>query len=129
MPPTPRKPWYRRWFGSRSERAAARHLKGLGYKVLSRNFSCKLGELDLVMLDGECIVFVEVRSTEGRDALEPTLSVDHAKQKRLTKLAEFFLHTKRLANRFARFDVLILRWPEGVKTPEIQHFRNAFDAV
>jgi putative endonuclease len=129
MDQTPRKPWWRRWFGTRSERAAARFLKGLGYKVLARNFSCALGELDLVMLDGDCIVFVEVRSTADRDQAEPALSVDHAKQKRLTRLAEFFLTTKRLQGRFARFDVLTLRWPESQKDPVIQHFPNAFDAT
>lgn len=129
MSQTPRKPWYRRWFGTRSERAAARFLKGLGYKVLARNFSCILGELDLVMLDGECIVFVEVRSTEGEDALKPALSVDHVKQKRLTRLAEFFIQKKRLQDRAARFDVLALTWPAGEKEPAIEHYRNAFDAV
>lgn len=129
MDQTPRKPWWRRWFGNRSERAAARFLKGRGYKVLAKNYSCPLGELDLVMLDGECIVFVEVRSTQGRDAIEPALSVNHAKQKRLTRLAEFFLVKKRLQGRPARFDVLILVWPEGQKVPSIQHFRHAFDAI
>lgn len=104
-------------------------MKGLGYKVLAKNFTCDLGELDLVMLDGECIVFVEVRSTEGDDAIKTALSVDYSKQKRLTRLAEFFLHTKRLRDRPARFDVLILRWAEGESAPEIHHYRNAFDAV
>ena len=45
-----RAPWWRRWLGSRSERAAARFLKKLGYRVLARNWSCPLGELDLVAL-------------------------------------------------------------------------------
>lgn len=129
MDQTPRKPWWRRWFGSRSERAAARFLKGLGCKVLAKNFTCLLGELDLVVLDKDCIVFVEVRSTEGRDALAPALSVNVAKQKRLTRLAQFFLLKKRLQGRPARFDVLTLQWPQGQKEPVIQHFRNAFEAV
>src|SRR5688572_23576615 len=87
MAQSPRKPWWRRWFGTRSERAAARFLKNLGCKVLARNFSCQLGELDLVVLDKNCIVFVEVRSTEGEDQSMPAQSVDHFKQKRLTRLA------------------------------------------
>ena len=60
---TPRKPWWRRWFGSRSERAAERFLRRLGYRVVARNYSCSHGELDLVAVDGACVVFVEVRST------------------------------------------------------------------
>lgn len=129
MHQSPRKPWWRRWFGTRSERAAARFLKNLGCKVLARNFSCQLGELDLVVLDKQCIVFVEVRSTEGDDQSNAALSVDHFKQKRLTRLAQFFIQKHRLQERMARFDVLTLSWPEGRKEPVIQHFPNAFEAA
>ncbi|HMC64878.1 MAG TPA: YraN family protein, partial [Gemmataceae bacterium] len=69
VPESPaRKPWWRRWFGTRSERAAARFLKRLGYRIVSRNYVCAFGELDLVAVDGRCIVFVEVRSTGEGDA-------------------------------------------------------------
>ena len=128
MDPTPQKPWYRRWFGSRSERAAARHLKSLGYRIVARNFTCKLGELDLVALDGDVIVFAEVRSTEHDGAERTALSVDVAKQQRLTRLALFWLQKKRLLGRNARFDVVCISWPAGQKTPTIEHFKNAFEA-
>src|SRR5262249_15973076 len=83
--------------GPRSGRAAARFLqKGLGYRILCRNFSCPRGELDLVALDGDCVVFVEVRSTEGEDCSRPAESVDDRKQRRLTELALLFLHRHRL---------------------------------
>jgi putative endonuclease len=125
-----RKPWWRRWFGSRSERAAARFLKKrLGYRILVRNYSEPKGELDIVALDGQCIVFVEVRSTEQVDAERPALSVDHAKQKRLTDLALTFLQRRRLLNHPARFDVLTLSWPPGQPEPKIDHYPNAFEAV
>ncbi|HYV35308.1 MAG TPA: YraN family protein, partial [Gemmataceae bacterium] len=75
-PSLARKPWWRRWFGNRSERAAARFLKRLGYRIVARNYSCQLGELDLIALDNGSIVFVEVRSTGNEDALRPALSVD-----------------------------------------------------
>jgi putative endonuclease len=57
---SPAKPWWRRWFGSRAERAAERFVKRLGYRVLARNFRCPLGELDLVALDEDFVVFIEV---------------------------------------------------------------------
>jgi putative endonuclease len=122
-------PWWRRWFGTRSERAAARFLKRLGYRILARNYSCPHGELDLVGLDGKCIVFVEVRSTGGEDLTRPAASVGDAKQKRLTNLALHFLQQHRLLDRPARFDVLALSWPEGRRHPEIVHYPNAFEAV
>ena len=122
-------PWLRRWFGTRSERAAARHLKKLGYRVLECNFRCPLGELDLVALDGNCIVFVEVRSTEHADTLRPAASVDMAKQRRLTKLALFYLKHKRLLNHAARFDVLAISWPAEQREPTMAHYPNAFEAT
>jgi putative endonuclease len=125
-----RKPWWRRWFGSRSERAAARFLKKrLGYHIVARNYSEPKGELDIIALDGKCVVFVEVRSTEGEDTERPALSVDYAKQKRLTNLALSFLQKRRLLNQSARFDVLTVSWPAGQPEPRIDHYPNAFEAV
>jgi putative endonuclease len=127
--PTPRRPWWRRWFGTRSERAAARFLRRQGLTVVARNWSCPLGELDLVAVEGRTVVFVEVRSTEGADAEAPAASVDAAKQGRLTQLALAFLHAHRLLNHAARFDVLALSWPPGAREPAITHHRQAFEAV
>lgn len=126
---TPRKPWWRRWFGSRSERAAARYLKRQGYRILLRNYTCPHGEIDLVARDGDCVVFVEVRSTEGDDVTVPAASVDERKQQRLTTLALFFLQQHGLLNHPARFDVLALSWPPDRSDPEVAHYVNAFPAV
>src|SRR5213594_2801411 len=102
---SPRKPWYRRWFGTRSERAAARFLKRLGYRIVARNYVCSQGELDLVGVDRDCVVFVEVRSTETEDIGRPAASVDTSKQRRLTNLALHFMQKHKLLNCSARFDV------------------------
>jgi putative endonuclease len=122
-------PWWRRWFGTRSERAAGRFLKRLGYRILARNYRCPRGELDLVALDGACIVFVEVRSTGTEDANRPAASVDTGKQRRLTELALHYLQRHRLLDRPARFDVLALSWPANQRDPVIDHYRSAFEAV
>jgi putative endonuclease len=128
--PSPaQKPWWRRWFGTRSERAAARFLRRLGYRILLRNHAGPLGEIDIVALDGRCIVFVEVRSTGGDDPTRPAESVDRAKQARLTDLALDFLRRHRLLDHAARFDVLALSWPVGRREPTIVHHRHAFEAV
>ncbi len=122
-------PWWRRWFGSRSERAAARFLRRLGYSLLEHNFSCEIGEIDIIALDGKTIVFVEVRSTEAADTQMPALSVDPAKQRRLTRLALFYLQKRRLLECAARFDVLAISWPATVAEPTIVHYPNAFEAT
>src|ERR1700676_3771945 len=114
-----RLPWWRRWFGTRSERAAARFLKRLGYRILKRNYSCPHGEIDLVALDSKCLVFVEVRSTNSDDTDRAAASVDAVKQQRLTRLALHFLRKYRLLESAARFDVLAISWPDGQREPLI----------
>jgi putative endonuclease len=122
-------PVWRRWFGDRSERAAGRFLKRLGYRVLARNVLSPAGELDLIALDGRTLVFVEVRSTEGGDLERPAASVDLAKQRKLTDAALAFLQKKRLLDHPARFDVIAVSWPPNQPEPRIVHYLNAFEAV
>jgi putative endonuclease len=122
-------PWWRRWFGNRSERAATRFLRRLGYRILEHNFSCDFGEIDIIALDGACIVFVEVRSTEKSDAEMPALSVDLPKQQRLTRLALYYLKRRGLIDRAARIDVLAISWPAEQAEPTIVHFPSAFEAT
>ena len=123
------KPWWRRWFGSRSERAAVRFLKQAGYRILFRNYTCPLGELDVIALDKRCVVFVEVRSTADEQSEQPAESVDENKQRQLSKLALYFLQKRNLLNHSSRFDVLTVHWPEQQRDPQIEHFVNAFEAT
>jgi len=126
---SPKLPWWRRWFGTRAERAAARFLRRQGYRIVARNYTCPLGELDLVAVEVRTVVFVEVRSTAAEAPERPAASVDAVKQRRLTDLALYYLKHKRLLNHPARFDVLALSWPDGRREPTIVHYRNAFEAV
>jgi putative endonuclease len=134
-PPPPagdfsRWPWWRRWFGRRSERAAARFLRKLGYRLLAANVADTLGELDLLALDGETLVVVEVRSTAGDDLERVAASVDRDKQRRVTAATLRFLARRRLLDRVAvRFDVLVLSWPAAAREPVVRHIRHAFEAV
>src|SRR5829696_7373317 len=114
-PPPPggfsRWPWWRRWFGRRSERAAARFLRGLGYRVVAANVSDPAGEIDLIAVDGQTVVVVEVRSTAGDDWERTAASVDLRKQRKITGAAVRFLARRRLLEGVAvRFDVLVLCW-------------------
>jgi putative endonuclease len=126
---SPRKPWWRRWFGTRSERAAARYLRGLGWRIVARNWSCPHGELDLVAVEGRTVVFVEVRSTAGDDPNAPAASVDEVKQARLTRLALSFLQRHGLLGHAARFDVLAVQWLPERREPTLIHHRLAFEAA
>ena len=125
-------PWWRRWFGRRSERSAARFLRGLGYRVLAANVSDPTGELDLLAIDKETLVIVEVRSTasDRPNALEQTAaSVDLRKQRKITGATLRFLSARKLLGKIAvRFDVLVMSWPSHSREPVIQHIPHAFEA-
>jgi len=126
--------WLRRLFprkslGQRGEAAAARHLRRQGCKIVARGRRLRPGELDLVAVEGRTVVFVEVKTRQSGDAGHPSEAVDPAKQRRLTRLAVTFLKRHGLLEYPARFDVIAVTWPEGRRRPEIEHFKNAFDAV
>ncbi|MBX3442418.1 MAG: YraN family protein [Planctomyces sp.] len=120
--------WFRRWLGDEGERLAARFLKRQGYRILMRQARNRFGEIDLIALDGDVLVFVEVKSR--RDALResPAERVDSAKRRTLTRAALAWLKRRGLLNRRGRFDIVTVQWT-GPGDPEIRHARNAFDAV
>jgi len=123
-------PWWRRWFGRRSERAAARFLRKLGYRVIAANVLDAAGEIDLIALDGETMVVVEVRSTANDDLEAKAASVDSAKQRKITGAALRFLNRRRLLGKIAvRFDVLLMSWPPNAREPIVRHIPHAFEAV
>ncbi len=87
----------------------ARYLEAAGWELLAGNFRTRRGEIDLVARDGDCLVFVEVR-TWGSEAFGPALSsVDRSKQRRLRSTAEVFLaRNPRWAGGDVRFDVVVV---------------------
>jgi len=123
--------FWRRWFGQRSEKAAAKFLRTLGWRILGANIHDGLGELDLIACDrdadGESLVIVEVRSTSQADPQVAAATVDLRKQRRLTRAALRFLGRHRLHGVNLRFDVLALAWPPTSAEPTILHIRQAFE--
>jgi len=127
--------WFRRLFprkslGRRGEAAAGRFLKRRGYRIVARGNRLPSGELDLVAVDRDrTIVFVEVKTRESEDFGHPSDAVTPDKQRRLTRLAVTYLKRHGLLEYKSRFDVIAITWPEGKWRPQIEHFKNAFDAV
>ena len=112
-------------FGSATERAACRFLEMKGLKLIMQNYSCKVGEIDLIMQDQDHIVFVEVRGRHRIDYGNAFESIIPAKQKKLIRAATCFLQWKKcLYTVNSRFDIVALHPVNGQLT--IEWIKNAF---
>lgn len=116
----------RRGYGDEGEEAAARFLESQGYRILSRNFRCRYGEIDLVAEKDQLLCFVEVRTRSSAVWGDPSNSVSWAKQRRVVKAALHYLFAYRVREKMIRFDVVsvIGRGKDAV----LEHLPNAFDA-
>jgi putative endonuclease len=111
-----------RWGEKRCERL----LKRKGLKILTRNFSCKTGEIDLIMADTDrTIVFVEVKTRAGETFAPAESSITPAKKAKLLRTARYFLAAHNIQNRPCRFDVVTIVLPKTGR-PQIKHYQNAF---
>jgi putative endonuclease len=113
--------------GSAFEERARKALERAGLRLLARNYTTRYGELDLVMRDGETVVFVEVRHRVRQDYGDAATSITAAKQAKLAQTAQLWLaaHPQH-AQRACRFDVVAYDGPGDSAT--MAWLRNAFDA-
>ena len=100
----------------------------MGYAIVERNFRCRFGEVDIIARDGDCLVFVEVRSHTSTDFGSPAESVGPRKQNRLYLTAETYLEAKKLENVDCRFDVVEVVFARGA-APSVKVIKNAFDTT
>jgi putative endonuclease len=91
--------------GAAAEDAAESYLRALGYRVLERNLTTKLGEIDLLALEGDTLCFVEVKARTSGEFGPAIAAVGKRKQARLARVAALVLARNRSA-RACRFDVL-----------------------
>ena len=115
----------RRSSGKAAEDAAARHLRGCGYKILERNFTTPLGEIDIVALEGEVVCFVEVRSHSSADFGSAMEALTKEKQRRVTKAALTYMKARRLEDVEVRFDFAAVEVSED-GAAQVDLVRNAF---
>ena len=114
--------------GKDAERLALRHLEQQGLRLLAQNWACRRGELDLVMLDGDTVVFVEVRYRKHAQWGGALASIDGRKRQKLILAAQFFLQKEhRWADAPCRFDVVAIdSTPSG--QADLNWLKNAFDS-
>jgi putative endonuclease len=107
--------------GRTGEEAAANHFEKMGIKILERNFRTRMGEIDIIALDGQTVIFAEVKtwSKYGIDSLEQAINAK--KQRKIIETSKYFLSLHREYRYMAiRFDVIFIS-PQG-----ITHLASAF---
>src|SRR5579863_5303502 len=90
--------------GKIGEDLACRELERRGYAILARRYRGRVGELDIIALEGQTVVFVEVKAREGRKFGDAVDAVTSRKRRRMTRVALEYLTRQRLAGCRCRFD-------------------------
>ena len=111
--------------GELGERAAKRHLQKLGLKFLTANFRSERGEIDLVFRDGDCLIFIEVKTRSSEGWSRPAAAVNARKRRLLSQTALDYLRLLKNPEVKIRFDIVEVLLADG-DVREIRHLPNTF---
>ena len=114
------KNFYKKLLGRAGEIKASEFLKKNGLKVLETNFKTHIGEIDIIALDGEELVFVEVKTRTDEDFGSPSEAVNRKKQEKYFKVASEYLIKNKKTDSPCRFDVV------EICDGQINHIKDAF---
>ena len=116
-----------RWtqLGSYGEKLAVDYVRGIKYDVLSRNYRCNLGEIDIIAMDAKTLVFIEVKTRSSLRYGSGLESVNYKKQRRIRKVATSYLNKNRVTFSQIRFDVIDILVKKDAPI-QIDHIKNAF---
>jgi putative endonuclease len=113
-------------YGKGSEALAAEFLEKRGYTMVEKNFRTRRGELDLIALDGDFLVFVEVKARRSSGYGEPHWAVTEKKRRHLIHASQLYLARKRLTKQLCRFDLVVIQETREGES-KIELIRNAFE--
>ncbi len=113
--------------GQQAETLACDFLSDKGLKLITKNYHCRYGEIDLIMKQDQTIVFVEVRSRKSNNLVDSASSVNWTKQQKLQRTAENYLQQNHVpASIPARFDVIAVTHNQSQRA-DINWIQNAFE--
>jgi putative endonuclease len=111
--------------GKEAENKACHFLQKKGLQLLTQNYRCYHGEIDLIMMDKDDIVFVEVRKRKRIDYGNAFETVNHSKRKKIIKTAMHFLQKKKWMYKVnSRFDIIAIHPVQNIM--QIEWIKNAF---
>ncbi|RJR15595.1 MAG: YraN family protein [Nitrospiraceae bacterium] len=110
--------------GEKGDGLAAAYLRKKGYKIITQNFKTRIGEIDIIAMEEDTLVFVEVKTRESIAYGKPFEAVDYFKKRKIANTAMLYL--KKL-NEIppCRFDVVSIYYDRG--KPECELIRDAFE--
>lgn len=114
---------YKQRLGEKGERLALQFLQRNGYKIITRNFSCRLGEIDIIARQGKVTVFIEVKTRSSSNFGLPQDSIKARKIKHMFRCAQFYIRNYANPEGDFRFDVVSIVLGETV---QIHLIKNAF---
>ena len=117
----------RRRFGDFGERVAASHLEQKGYKILERNWGTREGEIDLIASRGEDLVFVEVRSRQGRNFGTPEESITGRKATHVRNAVAAYMQQHPDAGPNIRVDAVVIELDAKGRVMRVEQIENAID--
>lgn len=111
--------------GKTAETLALKYLRKQGLKLITKNYHCRFGEIDIIMRDNEYMVFVEVRYRKNSLYGGALASIDWRKQEKLKRTAAHYLQVNNISDTSCRFDILCLTGE--ISLPNYQWLSNAFE--
>ena len=116
--------YFKQKFGKNGEDLAEAYLKLINYKILEKNFRCFRGEIDLIALTGEQIIFIEIKARHGKKYGLAAEAVTEKKLKHIYKTAEYYLITNKMEKNDVRIDVIEIYI--GKDECHINHLKQVF---
>ncbi|HDH87178.1 MAG: YraN family protein [Deltaproteobacteria bacterium] len=111
--------------GRFGEDLARERLKDCGYRILTTNYRCPLGEIDVIARDDDVLVFVEIKTRKNKSPGRVKEAVNTKKQRQISKVALAYMKSHNLWGSKARFDVVAVGLLDGKN--EIEIIKNAFE--
>lgn len=112
-----------RELGRKYEDIAVQYLKNLGFKIIERSYSCPMGEIDIIALEGQTLAFIEVRARTRIDFGTPAETINKSKQDKIVKTALNYIKNKNIKVEELRFDIVSI-----APQQEPVFIRNAFSS-
>jgi len=111
--------------GNLGEGLALQKIKRLGYKCIEKNYRCSLGEIDLIAKDGDCLVFIEIKTRKGSTTGYAKEAVNRRKIRQISKAALAYMKANNCCDTKARFDVVAVNITGDRE--EIEVIKDAFE--